>query len=78
MFNPLLGNVRELSDDDLMEKLTEIQKKMSHAARAGMFNSVVQMQSILDEYREEMNRRHKEAIDKGKNNYDDLIDVSKK
>lgn len=77
MFNPLLENVRELSDDDLMERLNELQKKMTQASRAGMFNSISQMQTILAEYQEEMSRRHREAIDKGKDKYEELIDIKK-
>lgn len=77
MFNPLLENVRELSDDDLMERLNDLQKKMTQASRAGMFNSIAQMQTVLAEYQEEMSRRHREAIEKGKDKYDELIDIKK-
>ena len=77
MFNPLIENVRDLSDDDLMERLNNLQKKLGQAAQAGMFNSVAQMQGILAEYQEELNRRHMESIEKGKDKYDKLIDVKK-
>jgi hypothetical protein len=77
MFNPLIEKVSDLSDDDLMEKLNSLQKKLSQAASAGMFNSVIQIQVILQEYQEEMSRRHRAAIDKDKDKYDDLIDVKK-
>jgi len=77
MFNPLLGNVRDLSDDDLMEKISTLQKKMSQAASAGMFNSIAQMQVVLAEYQEELNRRHRETIEKGKDKYEELIDIKK-
>jgi predicted transcriptional regulator len=77
MFNPLIEKVSDLSDDDLMEKLNSLQKKLSQAASAGMFNSVNQIQVILQEYQEEMSRRHRAAIDEGKDKYDDLIDVKK-
>ena len=77
MFNPLIEKVSDLSDDDLMEKLNSLQKKLSQAASAGMFNSVIQIQVILQEYQEEMSRRHRAAIDEGKDKYDDLIDVNK-
>ncbi len=77
MFNPLIEKVSDLSDDDLMEKLNSLQKKLSQAASAGMFNSVNQIQVVLQEYQEEMSRRHRAAIDKGKDKYDDLIDVKK-
>jgi len=77
MFNPLIENVTELSDDDLMERLNELQKKLGQAASAGMFNSVAQMQGVLAEYQEEMSRRHREAIEKGKEKYNELIDIKK-
>ena len=77
MFNPLIENVTELSDDDLMERLNELQKKLGQAASAGMFNSVTQMQGVLAEYQEELSRRHREAIEAGKEKYDELIDIKK-
>lgn len=77
MFNPLLGNVRDLSDDDLMEKISTLQKKMSQAASSGMFNSVEQLRVVLSEHQEELNRRHRETIEKGKDKYEELIDIKK-
>ena len=50
---------------------------MSQAASAGMFNSIAQMQVVLAEYQEELNRRHRETIEKGKDKYEELIDIKK-
>ena len=50
MFNPLVENLTKLKDEELLEKVNEIQKKLGQAASAGMFTSVSQMNIILNEY----------------------------
>jgi hypothetical protein len=78
MYNPLLTGVTELSDDELLAKITELNNKMGQASSAGMAGAVNQMVVVLNEYQEEMNRRHREALEDGKEKYDELIDVNKK
>lgn len=77
MFNPLVENLTDLSDEKLMEKVNEIQQKLGQAASAGMFTSVNQMSIILNEYQTEMNNRYLKKLEEHKETYDDLIDVNK-
>ena len=77
MFNPLVENLTDLSDEKLLEKVNEIQQKLGQAASAGMFTSVSQMSIILNEYQAEMNNRYLRKIEEHKETYDDLIDVNK-
>ena len=77
MFNPLLGNMSEFSDEQLLGKINELNTKMSQASQAGMFSAVNQMIIILNEYQEEMSRRHTLSLEEHKEKYDELIDVNK-
>tara|TARA_B100000809_G_scaffold203514_1_gene204579 strand:- start:411 stop:650 length:240 start_codon:yes stop_codon:yes gene_type:complete len=77
MFNPLLESMSELTDEQLLGKITELHTKMRQASMSGMHTSITQMNVILFEYQEEMNRRHIKSLEDGKEAYDDLIDVNK-
>ena len=78
MFNPLVTGVTELSDDELLGEINELNTKMRQASQAGMFGAINQMVVVLNEYQEEMNRRHQQSLEDGKEKYDELIDVNKK
>ena len=77
MFNPLVTGLADLSDEELLEKVNDLQSKMNKAGSAGMFSSIHQIQTVLFEYREEMTRRHAISMEEGKEKYDELIDVNK-
>lgn len=77
MFNPLVGNLSDLTDEELSKKVDEIQNKLGQASRAGMFSSVHQMNVVLYEYHAEMNTRHLKRLEEHKESYDELIDVNK-
>ena len=78
MFNPLLEGMSELSDDQLLGKINELNTKMRQASQAGMYSAISQITVVLNEYQEEMNRRHQKALEEGTEKYDELIDVNKK
>jgi hypothetical protein len=77
MYNPLVTGVTDLSDDELLAKINELNSKMGQASSAGMFSAINQMVVILNEYQEEMTRRHAKSMEEGKEKYDELIDVNK-
>jgi hypothetical protein len=77
MFNPLVTGITDLSDDELIAKVNELNTKMRQAGQAGMFSAINQMVVILNEYQEEVNRRHQKSMEEGKEKYDELIDVNK-
>jgi len=78
MFNPLITGISDLSDDELLAKINDLQSKMNKAGSAGMFSSILQIQSVLYEYQEEMTRRHIKSLEENKDKYQELIDVNKK
>ena len=78
MFNPLLEGMSELSDDQLLGKINELNTKMRQASQAGMYSAIGQITVVLNEYQEEINRRHQKALEEGTEKFDELIDVNKK
>ena len=77
MYNPLVTGIAELNDDELLAKINELNSKMGQASSAGMFNAISQMVVILNEYQDEMDRRHRKAMEEGAEKFDELIDVNK-
>ena len=51
---------------------------MRQASQAGMYSAIGQITVVLNEYQEEMNRRHQKALEEGTEKFDELIDVNKK
>lgn len=78
MFNPLLEGMNDLTDEQLLAKINELHTKMRQASQAGMYSAIGQMTVVVNEYQEEMNRRHAISLEEGKEKYDELIDVNKK
>jgi len=82
MNHPLTGNLRDLSDGELLKKITDLQKRMVFAHSSGHGQVLGQIEMMLDDYRGEQQRRDIERYeklnnankDKGKN-WDDLIDI---
>jgi hypothetical protein len=77
MFNPLVTGIKDLSDDELIAKVNDLNTKMRQASQAGMFGAINQMVVVLDEYQEEVNRRHRKSMEEGAEKFDELIDVNK-
>ena len=78
MYNPLVTGITDLTDDELLSKVNELNTKMRQASQAGMYTAIGQITVVLNEYQEEMNRRHQKALEEGTEKFDELIDVNKK
>lgn len=80
MYHPLLQNLAEIKDGELEEKINELGRKYSIAARTGMNDVLPQLSSIIEAYRTELQRRQQEslkAIQKNQNkDLGDLIKVN--
>jgi len=82
MNHPLTPNLRELSDADLLKKISELQKRHAQSWQFGNAQLAQQVEMLLEDYKEEQGRRDRERWekmaeqqkDKGKD-WDDLIDV---
>jgi hypothetical protein len=78
MFNPLLPDLSSLKSEDIDNKITELMKKYSLAARFGQGMVCQQISVILEAYKDEQKKRHFAATQKLINqnkNLDDFINV---
>jgi hypothetical protein len=78
MFHPLAPDVSGLTDDELFNKINEINNKISIAWRSGSGSVVPQMQMILSHYQEEAQRRHSkklEEMEKNSKGFKNIIDI---
>ena len=73
MEHPLISNLEDLSAEELLEKITELYKKLGIAARTGNGYMCDQIRMALESYQ---NQYHvKTQQDKG-TPFDDVIDIS--
>lgn len=80
MFNPLLPDLRNLKNEDIDLKITELIKKFTIASHSGQGGVCSQIAIIIEAYKEEQRRRHSETnkklMDQNKN-LDDFINVDR-
>lgn len=78
MFNPLLPDLSNLKNEDIDNKITELMKKYTIAARSGQGGVCNQISLVLGCYREEQQKRYIAANQKLLNqnkNLEDFINV---
>ena len=73
MEHPLIGSLDELSVDDLMAKVAELNRKLSFAIRSGNAHLVNQIRLALTNYQSEYQNRNRKNLNTP---YDDVIDIS--
>lgn len=80
MFNPLLGNLTEIKEQDLEIKITELGKKYSIAARmgdGGLCNQIlVTLEQYKAEHRARLQEKSKISMRNQDKDLDDLINVN--
>lgn len=82
MFHPLSGNVEELTDEDLSNKIHDLTKKLGLSYRFGNAHLANQINMMLEEMRQERMRRDRELMKtlqdqtNGKDKFGDTIDIS--
>lgn len=81
MFHPLLQNVSELKDLDIENKINELTRKYSVAARSGNGGLCSQILLVLEDFKAEQRRRLSErskvSVRNQDKDLDDLINVNK-
>ena len=80
MFHPLLQNLAEIKDGELEEKINELGRKYTIAARTGMNDVMPQLAVIIEAYRTELQKRQanklKELQKNQNKDLDSLIKVN--
>tara|TARA_B100000214_G_C23555760_1_gene440517 strand:- start:257 stop:511 length:255 start_codon:yes stop_codon:yes gene_type:complete len=82
--HPLAGNLRELDDGKLDDRIKDLAKKINFAYRSSP-SVVPQMQMMMEDLQAERGRREKEKMEKvmqqakeangDTSNWDDIIDI---
>jgi hypothetical protein len=73
MEHPLISNLDDLSEDDLLQKITELNKKLGIALRGGNNYLCNQLRMAIETYQ----NKYQEKIKKGPSStFDEIIDIS--
>lgn len=78
--HPLTPDLSEIKDEELRKKHAELMQRLNQAYRFGNGSLVYQLQMLLEDYTNEVNRRNQKQLDelmKKNNNFKDIIDVKK-
>jgi hypothetical protein len=73
MEHPLIKNLNELSNQELLDKISELHKKLAIAARSGNGHMCNQIRMALESYQNQFNEKTRK--DSG-TPFDDVIDIS--
>jgi len=77
--HPLTPDLTKLTDEELGNALSNLQKRLSFAYRTAKGEQVQQLQMIMEDYFNEQNRRNRkmlEDLEKNNPNFRDIIDIS--
>ena len=75
MFHPLIGDLSEFKDQDIENKLIELNKKYYAAARLGSKDLLTQLSTVITIYREELSKRHAQKLKQADGDLGQLINV---
>ena len=62
MFHPFQEDPKELTDTELTQRISELSKKYTQAARLGKGELLTQLQTFVTIYRDELRRRAMQPI----------------
>lgn len=75
MFNPLVGDLSHLKDNELEDKILEISKKLQFSVRIGKVDLLTQLNILLIMYKDERTRRSLSRKTQLDGDLDQLINV---
>ena len=75
MFHPLVGDLTEFKDQEIENKLIELNKKFYVAARFGNQDLLTQLSTVITIYREELGKRHAQKLKNADGDLGQLINV---
>jgi ABC-type lipoprotein export system ATPase subunit len=71
--HPLIGNIDSLTNDELMEKITDLNNKYTICMRTGNHQVLGQIQMAMETYRNKLSEKTKRA---NPEDFKDKIDIS--
>jgi hypothetical protein len=75
MFHPLEGDLSTLKDNEIEQKLIELNKKYYAAARLGSRDLLTQLSTFITIYRDELSNRYARKLKNDDSDLDQLINV---
>ena len=73
MEHPLISNLNDLTEEQLLEKVTELQRKLSIAYRSGNADLCNQIRMAIESFQ----TKYQDKIRRDdKNNFDEIINIS--
>ena len=73
MEHPLIGNIDSLTNDELMEKITDLNNKYTICMRTGNHQVLGQLQMAMETYKNKLSEKTKKA---NPEDFEDKIDIS--
>ena len=73
MEHPLIGNLNELTSEQLLEKITELNRKLGIACGTGNHWLCQQLRMAIESYQIKYTEKNRGGPN---NNFDDVIDIS--
>ena len=73
MEHPLIGNIDSLTNDELMEKITDLNNKYTICMRTGNHQVLGQIQMAMETYKNKLSEKTKKA---NPEDFEDKIDIS--
>lgn len=75
MFHPFSGDLNDLKDQEIENKLIELNKKYYLAARMGSKDLLTQLSTFITIYRDELSKRHSQKLKQSDSDLGQLINV---
>lgn len=75
MEHPLINDIGTLDEQQLMDKITELNSKLTIAMRMGNSSLINQVQMAIRTYSNKLSEKHAEARNKD-DKFEDKIDIS--
>lgn len=75
MFHPFSGDLQHLKDQEIENKLIELNKKYYAASRMGSRDLLTQLSTFITIYRDELSKRHSQKLKQSDNDLGQLINV---
>jgi hypothetical protein len=75
MEHPLIGNIDHLTEDELSEKINELNRKLNMATRTGTGHMCNQLRMAIESFQSKYQQKLQEARKGQSTNFDDKIDI---
>jgi hypothetical protein len=75
MEHPLIGNIDHLTEDQLSEKINELNRKLNMAVRSGNGHMCNQLRMALESFQSKYQQKLQDARKGQSSNFDDKIDI---